>query len=372
MLLLPGCWDGHEINNLFIVTGLALDTADDPEKIDITVQIGKTKPSESGTGGSDSGSATILVKTTSSSILEGLMKLNRDTSRTLLLQHNQVLLFGTDFARQGVEEQLDLFLRDQDARMELLVVVVDGRGEDALRLETDQEEISAVYLSRIIEDMGKISSFYKVRIFDFVSRLRDGSVSAVTPLIKLVESEGKTTVELGGMAVFRNDVMVGSLDIYNTLGYIMAMGDLKRCCLEVENEQGEIVFKIANLDTKRDVTLKEDGTVKVTLKILTTMTIGQISGFENMESTELMPYIADLAEKKIAQQISDTYETAKELNADIFCFATSVYRKYPREWEEMKQYWDELFGKTELDIQVEVHLPATGQIVESLEMGESE
>ncbi len=50
MMLLSGCWTTMSWLRFFIVTGVALDQADDPEQLDITLQIGKTNSNTSGTG----------------------------------------------------------------------------------------------------------------------------------------------------------------------------------------------------------------------------------------------------------------------------------------------------------------------------------
>jgi spore germination protein KC len=81
-----------------------------------------------------------------------------------------------------------------------------------------------------------------------------------------------------------------------------------------------------------------------------------------------MPYLVDLAQSEIRRKITDTFETTQTLNADIYGIGTSVHREYPKEWKELKNRWNELFPDIELDVQVKVHIPATGQIVKSLEM----
>ncbi|MEA4846966.1 MAG: Ger(x)C family spore germination protein [Clostridiaceae bacterium] len=372
MLLLSGCWDNQELDALFIVTGVALDKAHDPGQMDITVQIGKTKSNSAEPGKSDSQrNSTILLKTTNSTMMEGLMELNRDSSRDLLLQHNQVLLLGSALAEQGIEDRIDLFLRDQETRMEVLVMVAGGRGEKVLSAKLDQEEISGMYLARAMQDMYSVSPYYKVRILDFVSRLREATFSPVAPIADLNEKDGKQELRIEGLAVFKEDKMIGRLSNSEVLGSIWAMGDVERCGVVVQSDLGRAVFNIAKLETKRDVSLRPDGGVRVTLSVDAILGIGELRGFEGMSFKDLMPYLVELAQNQIREQITDTFETARTLNADIYGFGVSVHRAHPKEWKEMKAYWDELFSETELEVQAKVHLPATGQIIKSLEMEEN-
>ena len=55
-LLLPlaGCWNQHELNKTFIVTGIALDQAEESGLLEVSLQIEKSEP-ESASSGSEGG-----------------------------------------------------------------------------------------------------------------------------------------------------------------------------------------------------------------------------------------------------------------------------------------------------------------------------
>ncbi len=128
------------------------------------------------------------------------------------------------------------------------------------------------------------------------------------------------------------------------------------------------VFHIIRLNSKRDVTFRPDGRVHVALSVVATMNISELSGFSGMTADEIMPYLIKIAEEEIRQKIMDSFAAARRLNADIYGFGTSVHRKYPKAWKTMKERWDAIFPNIELNVQAKVHIPATGQIVQSLEM----
>ncbi|MEN6316475.1 MAG: Ger(x)C family spore germination protein [Clostridiaceae bacterium] len=369
MMLLSGCWDNHELDTLFIVTGIALDKANDPEQLDISLQIGKTKSNVSNSDKSNpQQDPTIQLKTTAYTMMEGLMEFNRDSSRTLLLQHNQVLLLGSALAEQGIKDHIDLFLRDHEARMEVLVMITDGRADEVLSAKLDQEKISGMFLAHEMQDLYAVSPYYRIRMLDFASRLRDGTTSPVAPIVAVVETDNKQGIKFNGFAVFKDGKMIGRLNNDEVLGYIWAMGNVEQCGVVADCDLGRSVFQIINLDTERDVTLRPDGGVRVTLSVDATLNIDELRGFNGMTSKDLMPYLVDLAQSEIRRKITGTFETAQTLNADIYGIGTSVHREYPKEWKELKNRWNELFPDIELDVQVKVHIPATGQIAKSLEM----
>ncbi len=368
-LLLAGCWDYHELETLFIVTGVGLDKAAEPEKMEIILQIGKTR--SPATGSSDSSNqkdSIILMKAIKDTTVEGIMQLDQNSSRTLLLHHNQMMILGRDIAEAGVKGRIDGFLRNQEMRMEILVMVADRRAEEILSAKLEEEQISSMYLYGMMQDLYNISPYYKIRMLDFVSRLRDGTSSAVAPIVKLDELEDKKELKLEGMAIFKEDKMVGSLNDQELQGYIWTMGDVRQSGVAAQSDKGRAVFHIAKLETKREVGLKPEGNVRVKLSVYATLDVAELRGFGEMTPLELMPYLVDLSEKQISQQIMAAFKAAQELDADIYGFGLDFHRLHPKVWKTIKKQWDQLFRELELDVEVNVKLPATGQIAKSLEM----
>lgn len=369
MLLLSGCWDNHELDAMFIITGVALDEADDPEQMDITLQIGEARQESSGSDeGNSEQNSVILLKTTGDTMMSGLIEFNRDSSHKLLLHHNQVLLLGTALARQGVKKRIDLFMRDQQARMEVPVVVVEGRAEEALSAKLTQEKITGIFLARALNDLAAMSPKYRVRMLDFASRLLDETSSPVAPMIKVVQQGGKQDIKISGMAVFKGDRMVGGLTNDETMGYIWSMGNVQQCDMEAGSSLGKAVFHIIKLDCSREVTLRQNKGVRVALSVNATLNVGELSGFAGMAPDELLLYLVRLAEEEIRRRITDSFEAACGLNADIYGFGASVHRKYPKEWKTMKGRWDTIFSDIEFSVETRVRIPGTGQIIQSLEM----
>ncbi len=128
-------------------------------------------------------------------------------------------------------------------------------------------------------------------------------------------------------------------------------------------------MNITNLDCKRDVILREDGRVQVRLNVDASAVVGELKGFQGFTPDELMSDLVAASRNEIRKSIVNTFELARDLDADIYGIGMSVYRKYPRKWRKMKKQWDHLFPETELDVKVRVQIPSTGQVVESLEMG---
>jgi len=373
VLVLTGCWDSKELEQQFILTGISLDVAEDPNKISVTAQVANIKKEESGSGDGAVGDATIVINTTGDSLMACLTEMNRNSNHNLLFHHNQIRLFGIELAEQGIKKHLDMIMRDQKVRLEVPLAIVDGRGEDALTANLSHAPISGIFLGGMFSDLAEMSVKYRVRLIDLVHRFLDDAAAPVIPIIQVTpeDENGKQEIKLTGMAIFQDDKMIGRLTNEQTMGYIWSFGDVQECHVAVEDESGRAGLDITRLECKREVALGEDGGVKVSLKIDANVELVELYGFKEMKPPALLKHLEGLAQKEIEDRIKDCFATAKELNADIFEFCTMVYKKYPKQWDQMKGQWGEIFSQIDLTVEAKANIPRTGQIVQSLEMEEN-
>jgi len=370
-VLFSGCWDNRELDSLFIVTGMALDKSPDSDELTITLQVGKTQ-SKAASSSSDSSSEeknmTILLKASGDTPLEGIKRLNLNSSRALFLEHNQAVLFGSDLARQGLKEYIDFFLRDYESRMEVPVFVTEGPAEKILAVDLEQEQSTGMYLERVIQDLSELSPAYKVRMLDFVSCMRDENSAVLIPMVASYEEEDLQKLQICGMAIIQGGRMIGSLNNHETLGYVLAKGKAKVLIIDAQGEKGRALFNTISLDTKREVKLKENGGVQVKYSVDAKLGIGELKGFADMDILELMSELTKMAENQIKEQITETFEKAKSLQADIFGIGKEIYRRQPKKWEKIKDNWDNLFSDIELTVEAKVLISETGKSLISLEM----
>lgn len=368
MVSLCGCWDNDELDSLFIVVGIALDTNNDPEQADVTMQVAKTLSKEPKTGDTPAkNDSVLLMKSTKDTIMGAIKEIDLNSSRKLFLQHNQVVLLGKEFAQQGLTSHLDMFMRNQETRMEVPLVVVDGRAEDVLSAQLKEHNISSMYLFHMLSDLTQISPAYKVRLLDFVSKLLEKTTSPVVPIVSVKGEEDAKELEFSGMAVFKGNHMTGRLNNEQTDGYLWAMGGVNQGIMEVEDQSGKAVFCISEMITKQNVTLDTDQ-VKVKISVNADMTIKEIKGYKELNPRQMMDRLTELANAKIKETIINCFEVTRGMKADIFGFGASVYKQYPKDWNSIKENWDSIYNGIELNVETKVTLPQTGQIIKTLDM----
>ncbi len=368
-----GCWGKHELTELFFVTGVALDTSVTPGEIEYALQVAKTQAASSGKssgGSSSSEKATILFTDTEKTMAEAINSINRDASRKIFIHHNQVILFGDDLARAGLYSHIDIFMRDQESRMEVPIAIVMGKAADVLEAEMEQDKVTGAYLSRLFDSRSTISPNYTVSILDFASRLLEPSISPVAPLLKLTKTGDQTELSVEGMAIFKDDKMIGTLDNEATYGYVWAMGSIENGRMAAESDQGRAVFQIETLTSAWDVKPKDDGGVKATVTINAQILLDELAGFTDVPEDQFVEYLRDLATNEIQNRISATFEMARAMDADIYGIGVMLHKHHKAAWHAIADQWDAQFQNVEFEVQVSVQLPTTGKVIQSVEMGE--
>jgi spore germination protein KC len=281
-----------------------------------------------------------------------------------------VLLIGAALAEEGVRDRMDIFMRNQETRLEVPVIITEGRAEEVLSAKLDQEKVSGVLLSRVIQNLSAVSPCYKVRILDFASMLKSKTADPAIPLISVARTGDKNEIQVDGMAVFKGDKMVGRLGNDDVPGYEWAMGNVEQCGIAVYDGERKAVFHVLRIDGKRKVTLRQDGGARVDIAVEATLNISELSDFGGVSPEELMPYLKQAAREKIKNSVVRAFALTQDLNTDIYGISAAARRRYPRQWKRMGERREALFSECEVNVSVKADIHETGQITKSLEMGE--
>ncbi|HBC25849.1 MAG TPA: Ger(x)C family spore germination protein [Ruminococcaceae bacterium] len=369
---LTGCWDSRELDTLSIVTGVGIDASRKADQLELTFQVGKTEkePGKEASGGT--GSAFLLMEASDPNLLSGMETLKFQNSRALFLHHNQVIVFGKDLAEKGIKSYLDIFMRSHETRMEVWLLVADGDARSILKTETQQDKISAVSITRMILNQRKVSQQTGVNLLNFTSKLMDKTISPTALMIRNIEQDGEKKLALCGLAVFKDDVMVGQLDNYLTEGFIFGAGDVTGGIVNVTAEKGTASLNVVKSQCKLTPILSGDGSITADMKIKTQLDIGEIHGFQDMNLMQVEPVLKDYATRDIEMKVQSCFAETQRLNADIYGIGAAVHRSDQKEWKSMEDIWHQIYPKIKLSLDVQVEIRGTGKISDSLTMKEGQ
>lgn len=356
-----GCWNRRELNTLAILVGMGVDKAENTDQVQLTAQI--FKPVEL-KGASES--YYLNVQSTGDTVFDALRNFTKQTSRKVYLPHNQVLIFGETAAREGVQNYIDFFVRDHETRLTTDVLVAGSNAGEILEVESELEKTPATAILHLLDAQNATSKALKVSLKDFVSSLLTVTTAPVAPLIEILTEGEEKVLNISGMAVFKNDKLVGYLDHKESRGMLWVRDEIRSGIITIPCSSGKHKSSLEIISTSgKIVPIADQSGVRIQVKINVESHIGD----RNDPAELTMHVVKDLEQKEeaeIKEEVSAVLAKARVLNADIFGFGESIYRKYPKQWQELEKHWDEVFPELEVEVIVDAHIRRSGTILKTI------
>ena len=366
-ILLSGCWDRVEVNDLSIVTAAAFDQTED-NKIELTLQLFAPKSLSSGGGqggGGGGNKITYTASDTGENIADAVSKLQGKLPREIFWGQCKVFIFGETLAKQGIRGQLDFLLRHPEPREVANVFVSKGKAKVHLDLVPNLERYSAEVIRKISNQ--RIGMQTTIRDLD--EMLTGVSQAAVIPYLKIgkqKKSDGKTIkyIYIDGSAVFRKDQMIGTITESETRGILWLRNEVQgyTISVKIEDEEGLVSLNPVSARVKLIPQIHQDQW-KMIVNIDTEGAIVQNETKLNFLDPTLLKKVESAYQKVIKDRIQDVLNHVhQEMKVDILEFAEIFHRKYPKQLKAVENRWEEQFLKVDVDINVQAHIRREGYI----------
>jgi len=206
-IVLSGCWDHRDIEMNAFILGVGIDSAED-DKMEVTFEIALPQSFVGGGGGGES-SGDVEPTLDISMIVEDMTEATNNLLARLDLYpeytHLQLLVFGEEYARKGIQPVMDYFFRNPNIRYRTTVAVTAGKAKKLLSFKPQTTKSTSMLINQIIQQNAQIN----LEIFElqnigtiYQNYIRNSPV--FLPKITLKEQ----TVDVSGGGVFRNQKLV--------------------------------------------------------------------------------------------------------------------------------------------------------------------
>jgi spore germination protein KC len=367
--LLSGCWDRKELNDLAIVTGVGIDEINE-RKIELTVQMlipkasGGAQMMGSVSSGGEGG-GTLIRTGTGATAADAISNLQEKTPRQLFWGHTEVIIFGEKVAKKGIIKYLDFLSRHRLSRLRAHVFVCKGKAMDVLKLIPPLERSS----SEVLRELSNSELLMNVTLRDTLQMLTGDTGNAGLPLIEILPPmEGKDQLQTIGYinrtAVLKKDKMIGDINDRLTRGLLWLRGEVENAIVTVTPDQtkkkGSISTKLLRANTELIPEIK-NGKWKITVRIITEDEV-----LLNETHIDLMnPNNIRMLERELESDLKGRIKLTlkkvqKEMKVDIIGFGEAFHRKYPKEWLDVKERWDEVFPTVEVTLNIKSNVRRPG------------
>ncbi|MCC3374411.1 Ger(x)C family spore germination protein [Cohnella sp. REN36] len=356
---LTGCWDRTEVNDLALITGAAID-CNGNGRLELTVQI--FIPRASGGGGGDmmsqksggGGNENTFTRTAEGeNIADALSHLQSELPRMLFWGHAEVIVFGEAAAKDGIRDDVDYLMRSPHPRERSFIYVSRGKAKDVLELHSILERDTA----EVLREMSKSRLALSVTLAQLSTMLTSDADAALLPMITVVPAPAKQMDQgisyIDGLAVFKDDCMIGYADKETTRGVLWLRDQVQRAILTVHpaGPRGSVSLKMINSNTRLIPRIEgDDWLMDVYIK----------TENDALQNTTRLNLVSDLrAVKQVEAELNDEMKSKvrlaltlaqQTLKADIFDFAGEFHRAYPAVWKKEKGRWEQHFASVEVRI----------------------
>ena len=377
-LLLTGCGNYRELNDLAITTGIAFDIKDD--QYIVSYMIANSNKAE--TDSKDSETKITVYEGKGNTISSAYMDLNSKNPKIPYIGHLEVVIISEDLAKKGILEALDFLIRNPESRKEFYIVLSKNvEAGTLLKTLAPLESFPSQNIAGIIKsNKDEQSTIVMQKYSDVITNMID---EGVEPIINGIELDGNkeegqmqeslekatpsATIKIDTIGIFKKDKLLGWSTHDETVGINIINNSTGFVLLETKCDDKYMTSTLKDIKTEPVITF-EKNIPKIKLKIKADGAILEMQCKRNLEETKIMKELENEFNEKLKSIIDETiYMAQKKYKSDIFGFGNYIYKNNLKKWNIIKDKWNnEIFPEIKIDTEIKINLNNKGSLEQSL------
>lgn len=357
-ILLNSCWDYRGLNDIDIVTGIAVDKEDGVYRL--TFEIVDTQ-----TGGDENGTAVIYVESEGKTLFDAIRNSKRKLINKLYGGNMQTLIISDQIAKdEGVSNIMEELLRDGEPRETMSVVISqEETAKNILLSKGFDSNINSYTIHEMVEEDNRVTvSTINMPLYQAYNAIKGTGNVLVLPAIRCIKNDNETILEGNGIALFRGDYLTDYLTPEKTKFYLFIIDKIKGGVISfpINNSDENISMEMKDSKTKTNVSYS-NGQITVNLSIKVKLNIMEIKSQLTISKVEKREELERLTEEYLIKNISDFLKEVQLQNKrDIFGLGRLIYKKDPKLWRLLEPNWDALFQNAIIEIKAEATILSSG------------
>ena len=381
IILISGCWNYREINNLSIVAGAAIDI-NEKGNYEVTVEIINPKSK-----GKEAELEPLVLGAGGQSIFDAIRNIITRSGRRLYWSHAKVIIISEKLAKEDILTVVDWVYGDGEARPDMWFLVArEKKASDIFNVKTEVESAVSYQIDNSLKNHKSNLKFSKMELWRFIRRLSGEGFESILPTVNKTTFGRKEIIQVYGSALFQGSKMVGWLNgsQTQTLSWI-TMQDLAGVIVvpaknvqskstenksteskSTENKSTEhkpakdqpyITYEMLGTETKikpRIINNKPqiDLEIKMSLKLIeldkTSPDYSKDEVVKKLESS-VSKYLKARTQKLISK-------VQKEFKVDVFGFGSILFKEMPKEWGKFDTDWNNYFSKMKVNVKIKASI----------------
>ncbi|MFD0697899.1 Ger(x)C family spore germination protein [Paenibacillus sp. GCM10027628] len=383
-LVTTGCWDRVELNKIGITSATAVDWVQDHWRVSYQIIIPQSISSQNVGGGANQQAPVMVFSTDGDTIQSAVQRASLEMPRTLFFAHNRITVIGEEAARKGITLVIEDYFRNAGSRETVSILVSRESGRKILEQIVPLEKIpGAAVQNMLLNEDKQDSNLNQVMVYQLAMGMTGDSGYTVVPEV-FISGKGQesksiemlkntvfnTKLKLGRLGVFKKDKMIGWMSARDGYGISWITNRIDQSVLffpcSQENKRFQSAVRILHAKTRLDP-IQQDGRWVIKAHVHASAQLIENGCGIDGSKPEGLRALEKLINDELAALMQTSLQSAKEMKADVFGFASTIHKKYPKAWKQMKEDWDEQFTQTSLETFIQVKLERLGMSTKPFE-----
>lgn len=376
---LTGCWNYQEVENRYIVSGLAIDKGQQGHRYRLTFEVLDISAS-----GQDGQMKSKVIQADGNSIADAVDSASKLSDKNLFYSDCKIVVFSKQIAQEGLTQVLDWFNRDPKPRFTMQMFVSSEKtagelfqaggqqggqqggqgsgqqgGEGGQGGGGTQGSVISTQISNSMEAVSTGGKSKQMHLYDVDNVLLGEGKDLALPCLQKTKQKNPL-VEVKGTAVFRGDKYAGFLNDDQTRYYLLMTGAQNTIMLVGENPSKEdIALQI--IRNKVSITPQITGDkVSIMVKVKMECAFDEENSPQNILLNLGVKKVEGFAGKTLQENIGGQIrQEQKQLGCDIFGFGRRIYQENPKEWKKLKPTWQQKFRTVSVEVEPDVTIVNT-------------
>lgn len=355
-VLISGCWNYREVNDLAIVAGAAIDKGENGQ-FKLTVEIIEIS------GGTNAELSPRIITTQGKTLFEAARNMIAITGKRLYWSHTKVIIISQEIASEGLAKIVKWYTRDAETREDVKLLISGAESaQEIFNAEVPTGKIMSITLEQVLNNQTSLGKAPIIDILQYDNELMTKRIVSVVPMVNLIKINEKMMPEVKGSAIIKHDKLGGFLDDLETQDLIFVRDKIEGGILVVEmktnNEDSLLALEIFGNKTKikpqvnnNEITINVDIESRVALDEL-------ICPAEIVKTLELKN-IEKATGEMLKMRIESLIEKMQtEYSADIFGFGEALWQNDPQAFLKVvgNNDWEEPFKHLQVKVNTKIHV----------------
>ena len=321
-LLLTGCYNYQELNDLAITTGLSIDYDKEAKEFKVIAQV--INPVKEQDAKSSNETSFINYESKGKSLREAIRTIVLDSPKRLYGSQLQILILSENVLDDKLPDIIDFFIREPELRPEFKIIIAkDEKALEGISIQTLLDDLSSSNILSSLEtqserigittvvSLNELANMYLNPYLEIVlpSMIVKGNVEEGINKENLSTTKDETTIEITTTGIFKDNKFVGYLTEEESKTLNLIRGDIKNTIINMDITGGFVVFEPNNIKSSIEAIPKEN---KVKMTISGLAKVKEITGLMDLNNTKEVEKLQKDFNKLTEDMILKTFTSIRE------------------------------------------------------------